>query len=241
MVDPKNAPSNAQVVSYVSERVKLTPGVICKESYELLNREICDDRDPRWPELRTRHLSAGVASRTLKKRIYGAGGYGSYSALLRWYKDPIYRQQEQQKLDQNPYCQHGLKYQAEAAALYSAKSGYTLAPLGFLAGPLKEAKGFSQIPDFISATFDYLVLDEPILVEIKCPTKFHENWKEKYWVQCQHQLQLARFKTLHLVMYIPPNLHEKARMEIREIHVDTAWFNRALPHYEAFWKLVNSK
>jgi hypothetical protein len=162
------------------------------------------------------------------------------AALLRWYKDPQLRESEQKKLDNNPYCKHGNKFQSEAAAIYSAVTGYTVAPLGFYAGPLPEEDGFPAMPDFLSATMDYIVLDEPILVEVKCPQKEHENWRERYWVQCQHQLQLARFKVLHLVIYFPSTRHEKGRIVIHKIEVDNAWFRRALPHYEKFWSLVKA-
>jgi len=198
---------------------------------------VCDDKNPNWHSLREKHLTAGVASRTLKKNIFGSGGYGSIGQLLRWYNDSEYREKEQKKLDENPYCRHGLFYQAEGAALYSLVTGFTVTPLGFIKGPV-EGEGFADVPDYLAATCDYLCVQEPIIVEIKCPAKIHKNWRERYWVQCQHQMQIARVKTLHLVMYIPPSQHEKGLLQIEVIHCDNAWFKRALPSYERFWKMV---
>lgn len=154
--------------------------------------------------------------------------------LLRWYLDEEYRAHEQKRLDSNVFCQHGKKYQLEAAALYSEISGNTLTPLGLVTGPV------DNVPTFISATFDYICLEQPLVVEVKCPQKISPEWKTKYWVQCQHQLQLAQFKKLHLVMYIPATEHENGTMVIEEIERDDEWFKIAVPHYNRFWNMVNS-
>ena len=241
VINPKKVDLLRVLVASDVKNFSPSPGEIAKESYQLLKREICSDDDPKWPELRVQHLSAGVASRTLKKNVFGAGGYGSMAALLRWYKEPEYRKKEQDRLDNNPYCQHGKNFQSEGAAFYSAYTGYTLAQLGFISGPLEESAGFDAVPEFLSATFDYVVLDKPIIVEIKCPQKEHADWKQKYWVQCQHQLQLARFKELHLVLYFPPTRHDKGKLIIRVIKLDNLWFRTAIPHYERFWKLVKGQ
>ena len=211
---------------------------LSNRSLDLLRKEVCKDTDPGWKQKRTEFLTAGVASRTLSRRVFGAGGYGSCFQLLRWYIDETFRTKEQNRLDRNPYCIHGRKYQAEAASLYSNITGFTLSPLGMLTGPLPASKDFEEVPDFISATFDFVCLEEPIIVEVKCPQSFHDDWKRKYWVQCQHQLQLARFQKLHLVIYIPRSSHDLARVQIEEIIVDNKWFRQAVPSYIRFWKLL---
>jgi hypothetical protein len=190
--------------------------------------------------LRTKFLTAGVASRVLKKGTYGAGGYGSVWQLLRWYLDEQYRINEQKKLDENEHCRRGREQQGIAAAAYSEATGFTLAPLGFLKGGQGEEAKMPAVPDFLSVTYDYVCLEAPVIVEVKCPVKEHEDWKEKYWVQCQHQLQIARFDVLHLAMFFPGNEHEPPRISINEIKRDDKWFTSVVPRYNVFWATVQA-
>jgi len=222
------------------QKLKPKAGFICKETMELLQREVCSDEHPDWEDLRTKFLTAGVASRVLKKSSYGSGGYGSYSNLLRWYKDKDFRERQKTDLKKNPFVQHGLMYQSEGAAMYSSKTGLTLVPIGFVCGPLQKTNGFAEVPEYISATFDYGVLDYPIVVEIKCPNSLPKNWQEKHWVQCQHQLQLARIEVLHLVFYFPPSRHARGKLVVKVINVNSNWFERVKPQYDKFWKLIKS-
>lgn len=172
-----------------------------------------------------------MAARTLpKKDIFGAGGYGSKWDLLRWYIDPAHRENEEKKLIGNEHIARGLKYQVIGAAAYSLVTGMTLTPLGFMTG--------EGLEDFLSVTFDYVCLEEPILVEVKCPGKESKEWKSKYWVQCQLQLHISGFERLHLVMFFPGNNMENPRVIIKEITRDNRWFLQAMPHFENFWRLV---
>lgn len=198
----------------------------------MLKKELFTDADPRWPEERTKHLTAGSAARTLPKGITGAGGYGSKWDLLRWYIDPVHRENEAKKLENNEHVARGLKYQVVGAAAYSLVTGMTLTPLGFVKG--------EGLEDFLSVTYDYVCLEEPIIVEVKCPNQQDAQWKEKYWVQCQLQLHLAGFEKLHLVMFFPRSEHKVPQVIIKEITRDNRWFLAAMPHFENFWRLVTN-
>jgi hypothetical protein len=210
-------------------------GFLCQMTYEALQREICKDDDVAWLEKRSKCLNASTCSAVLKKHIFGSGGYTSASKLLRFYKDKSYREAEQAKLQQNPHIQRGRNFQHEAASMYSLLTGYTLSPLGFLQGPRSKSDEFEAVPDFIACTCDYIVLEKPILVEIKCPAKMYDNWREKHWVQVQQQMQLARIPLTHLVFYFP---YEQC-IVIHEVRISNKWFSeKALPCFENFWKLV---
>ncbi len=211
------------------------PGFICKATFEALGREICKDTDESWGDKRSTCLNASICSVVLKKNIFGSGGYGSASKLLRMYNDRKYREAEQAKLEDNPHIKRGRHFQHEAASMYSLITGYTLSPLGFLQGPRDKSDGYSAVPDFIGCTCDYIVLEKPILVEIKCPARMHDNWREKHWVQVQQQMQLARIPLTHLVFYFPG----ERSIIIHEVQLHNQWFeSRALPCFENFWKLV---
>lgn len=211
------------------------PGFICRSTFEALQKEICTDDDINWADKRSKCLNASTCSAVLKKHIFGSGGYTSASKLLRLYKDKSYRETEQNKLLNNPHVQRGRMFQHEAASMYSLITGYTLSPLGFLQGPREKSDMFEAVPDFIGCTCDYIVLEKPILVEIKCPAKMYDNWREKHWVQVQQQMQLARIPLTHLVFYFPSD----RCIVIHEVQIKNQWFaEKALPCFENFWKLV---
>jgi len=163
---------------------------------------------------------------------------GSAAQLYRWYTKADYRDKEQKKLDNNPFCQHGRWFQDEGGAVYSLFTGYTLVKIGLLSGPRTGNEEYCEAPKWLAATLDFAVAELPIIVEMKCPQVFHDDWKQRYWVQCQQQMQLSRVNCLHLVQYIPPTKLEHGQMTINEIQYNNKWFISVLPQFSKFWKMV---
>lgn len=164
----------------------------------------------------------------------GAGGYGSENSLLRWYTDAKFRAAEQAKLEDNYFCQHGKRYQGEGAAQFSLDSGITLAPLGLVVGT---TDCYGSDISFLSATYDYIGLQTGMVCEIKCPQKLH-NKLEKYFVQCQVQLQIAKHEKMHLVLYVPEKANAGAEICYFEVVRDDGWWRLAFGHMQSFWHTV---
>ncbi len=128
----------------------------------------------------------------------------------------------------NPAMEHGLRYEAEALEVYSQVTTNTvIKDIGFLLGANTEA------PTWIGCTPDAVSIDEPVLVEVKCPyfrrTKTHEPTgliDPRYYAQLQCQMAVTGIFTIDLVRYIPPSLSDAGEIKITRTYYDHEWWTR---------------
>lgn len=205
-----------------------SPEKIKKMAIDALRREKCSDAEPeKFHRLRENHLTAGTIKNFIPMTCMGAERdkkrrNDAHKSLMSRKE----RKRQQRQLDQNPYCLHGKMYQGEAASVYSALTGAKLVAIGCLTGPLEGDGEWPGVPDYISATLDYIDIYTGIIVEVKCPQRIHKNWKDQYWTQCQIQMQLARCPILHVFQYIPPMRDQRGRCQMNCMTVNHNWFSK---------------
>jgi hypothetical protein len=217
-------------------------GIFSGRSLAALKREICTDQDQNWLQIRSQYITAGQIKAFIPKTVKGAETRNlKRKHAMRTRIDGKFNAQEGREMQTNPDILRGRQYQLEAAMVYSAVTGYTVAPIGCLVGPLPCDGDFPAVPDTISGTLDYIVLEDDIVVEVKCPRKFNKDWSNMYFAQPQVQMQLARCRKAHIVQYIPPTFEKRGAIYINRFEVDHKWFATVCPLVEVCLKHIKSK
>ncbi len=200
--------------------------------------EVCKDSDLRWPEIRASHLTGSELKYFLSNSSPYVCKKGRRAAKMAKI-DPEFKAKRDMMFASNEDIRRGHQLQSQAAAAYSAATGRTLVEVGCLVGPRPKDAEFAKVPECMSATLDYISLEDGVLVEIKCPRGINRHAKKYYWAQCQLQMQLARAPTLHLVQYVAASEMYPGNLDVTVIHVDSLWFNSIVSLSCKEWNQLN--
>ena len=138
----------------------------------------------------------------------------------------------------NIATRHGQKYEDEAIDKYCALTNQTNYNFGLIAHEdvyhTKDYYWLAGSPDGIS--LDNNNINEPILLEVKCPYKrkiiFGEIPKY-YYPQVQLNLFICDLNIADFIEYVPPKT-----MNIVRVYRNEQWLDKNLPLLEKLWKEI---
>lgn len=185
----------------------------------LLSREHVEQHTQLWFEKRLNKVTASECS-----SILGENRYQSRRRLL--LKKLGF--QEELSWFGKKCTSHGNQFEDEAADKYAALTGKQLSQFG-----LMEHQDYPWIgasPDRVST--------DGVVVEIKCPLKRKIDpgvVPQHYLAQVRLQMEVLDLDECDFVQYIPESTWSPMTLDITRLRRDAAWWNRALPMFQAFY------
>lgn len=127
-------------------------------------------------------------------------------------------------------CEWGSKYEAEAAVLYQMATGNRCfnQDLGLVIHPEHR---------FLGASPDRVLVDRPILIEIKAPFKREiepETMPLMYMPQVQAQMQVCGMDECHFVQFKPASLCAPGILSVLVVDRDDEWWRQNIARIAEF-------